>query len=151
MPVKDSGEVNPLEGWTDGGMTITVGVHSDDAEQTHGTGEGLTIGDIATFHEFGTQTVPQRSFVRAWFDEGQAEHQQVIREELAAAADGGDLDQALERIALRLEGSVKDRIRHNIPPPLSPATVARKGSSVALIDTGQLRNAIRARVNGGSK
>lgn len=150
MPVKDSGSVNPFAAWAEE-MTITVGVHSDDADHTHAGGEGLTVGDIATFHEFGTQTVPQRSFIRAWFDEGQAEHQQVIREELEAATKGASLPQALERIALRLEGSVKDRIRQHIPPPLAPATVKRKGSSTPLIDTGQLRNAIRARVNGGTK
>ena len=113
---------------------------------------GLTIGDIATFHEFGTQTVPQRSFVRGWFDERQPEIQQVLKQEIGAAMKGKrPLPQALERSALRLEGSVKDRIRQHIPPPLSPVTVKRKGSSTPLIDTGQLRNAIRARVGGGEK
>jgi hypothetical protein len=151
MPVKDSGSVNPIAGWTDGDLTITVGVHSDDAEHTHAGGEGLTVGDIATFHEFGTQTVPQRSFIRAWFDEGQDEHQRVIREELDAAAKGVPLQTALERIALRLEGSCKQRMAQGIPPPLSPVTVARKGSSTPLIDTGQLRGAIRARVSNGGE
>lgn len=148
MPVKDSGSVNPFAGWT-GEVTITVGVHSDDADHTHGSGEGLTIGDIATFHEFGTQFTPQRSFIRAWFDEGQAEHQQVIREELQQAAAGASLSQALERIALRLEGSCKQRMARGIPPPLSPVTIKRKGSSTPLVDQGILRNSIRARVNGG--
>lgn len=153
MPVKDSGGglLAELAGRVSGqAFDITVGVHSDDADHTHGTGEGNTIGDIATWMEFGTQTVPQRSFIRGWFDERQPEIQATLKQELRQAVQGKrPLAQALERAALRLEGSVKDRIRQHIPPPLSPATVKRKGSSTPLIDTGALRNAIRARVGVG--
>ena len=35
-----------------------------------------------------------------------------------------------------------------IAPPLKPATIARKGSSTPLINTGQLRSAITWRVEG---
>lgn len=128
-----------------GSVTITVGVHSDDANHTHGSGEGLTIGDIATFHEFGTQTVPQRSFVRGWFDERQEFIASTLRAQLKAVVDGKrPIEQAAERVALAFEGDAKQRILENIPPPLSPVTVKRKGSSLALVDRGQLRNAIRA-------
>ena len=34
------------------------------------------------------------------------------------------------------------KIASNIPPALAPETIERKGSSVALIDTGQLRSSI---------
>lgn len=151
MPVKDSGGglLAQLKG---ANFEISIGVHTDDANHTHGSGEGLTVGDIAGFHEYGTQTVPQRSWCRAWFDERQAEIRTVLKQEIGAAMKGKrPLPIALERAALRFEGSVKQRIAQNIPPPLAPATIKRKGSSVALIDTGALRNAIRARVNGGQK
>lgn len=128
-----------------GEVTITVGVHSDDANHTHGSGEGLTIGDIATFQEFGTQTIPQRSFIRGWFDERQDFIASTLRAQFKAVLDGKrPIEQAAERVALAFEGDVKQRILENIPPPLSPVTVKRKGSSLALVDTGQLRNAIRA-------
>ena len=128
-----------------GRAEITVGVHSGDAAHTHGDGEGLTIGDIATFHEFGTQTVPQRSFIRSWFDERQEFITGTIRGQFQQVLDGKrTLEQASERVALALEGDVKQRILTNIPPPLKPATIARKGSSLALVDRGILRNAIRA-------
>lgn len=132
------------------GIEVTVGVHSDDAEHTHAGGEGLTVGDIATFHEFGTQTVPQRSFIRGWYDESKPEIAAVLRQELLAVVEGRrGVGQAFERAALRFEASVKARIRRHIPPPLSPVTVQRKGSSTPLIDTSQLLNAIRARVGVG--
>lgn len=128
-----------------GRTEITVGVHSDDANHTHGSGDGTTVGDIATWMEFGTQTVPQRSFIRAWFDERQDFIASTLRTQFQAVLDGRrPVEQAAERVALAFEGDVKQRILRNIPPPLAPATIKRKGSSLALVDTGQLRNAIRA-------
>lgn len=151
MTVKDTGW-RGLPALPQGEATITVGVHSSDANHTHGSGEGTTVGDIATWMEFGTQTVPARSFVRGWFDERQDFAQATIRTQLAAVVAGKrPLAQALERIALAFEGDVKRRIAQNIPPPLAPATIQRKGSSVALIDTGQLRGAVRARVSTDGK
>lgn len=129
-------------------IEVTVGVHAAEAGSSHG--EGLTVGDIGSFHEFGTATVPQRSFIRAWYDERQAFIADTMRTQLQAVIAGKrPIEQAAERIALAFEGDVKRRIAQNIPPPLAPATIARKGSSVSLVDTGQLRNAIRGQVKIG--
>ncbi len=128
-----------------GQVEISVGVHSSDANHTHGSGEGLTIGDIATFHEFGTQVIPQRSYLRGWFDERQEFIARTLRTQFQAVVEGKrPVEQAAERVALAFEGDVKQRILENIPPPLAPATIKRKGSSLALVDRGQLRAAIRA-------
>lgn len=128
-----------------GSVTITVGVHSDDANHTHGSGEGTTVGDIATWMEFGTQSVPARSYIRSWFDERQDFIASTLRTQLAAVVAGKrPIEQAAERVALAVEGDMKQRILENIPPPLKPTTVKRKGSSLALVDQGILRNAIRA-------
>ena len=137
-----------------GPVTITVGVHSDSAEHTHGTGEGMTIGDIATFHEFGAPqaNVPQRSFVRGWNDERQAFIAETLRTQVQQVIAGKrPLEQAAERIALAFEGDCKARIVRHIPPPLAPATVKAKGSSTPLIDRGQLIQSVRGRVQIGSK
>ena len=135
-------------------IEITLGVHSDDAAHTHGSGEGLTVGDIASIHEFGAPAanIPQRSFIRAWVDEATASGYiaKTLSTQMAAVVSGKrPLEQACERIALAFEGAVKQRITTNIPPPLAPATIKRKGSSVSLIDSGQLRNSIRGRVKLG--
>lgn len=128
-----------------GSVEITVGVHSAEGGNTHS--EGLTVGDIASIHEFGAPAagIPQRSFIRGWFDERQEFIASTLRAQFKAVVDGKrPIEQAAERVALAFEGDVKQRILENIPPPLSPRTVKRKGSSLALVDTGQLRNAIRA-------
>lgn len=139
-------------------VTITVGIHADEGDAMHAgavfaedgalepSGD-LTVADVATFHEFGTRTIPQRSFIRAWFDENQAFIAETLQKQFAQVANGKrPVEQAAERCALAFEGSVKQRISRGIPPPLAASTIARKGSSKPLIDTGQLRNAVRGKV-----
>jgi hypothetical protein len=149
-------------------ITITVGVHGSEGADSHAgasfaadgamvAGSALTVADIARFHEFGVSPfqlpsgavhpgIPQRSFIRAWFDENQdfiaatlrSQMQQVIAGKLTA-------ETASARIALAFEGSVKQRIARGIPPPNAPSTIAAKGSSTPLIRYGQLRNAVRGK------
>lgn len=140
-----------------GRASITVGIHGDDgsdpkadatweADGALTPASGLTVAEVAAFHEFGLG-VPQRSFIRSWFDEAIEENRALIHSQLRLVVQRKlTLDVALERIALKLEANIKRRIRNRIPPPLAQSTIDRKGSSVPLIDTGQLRNAIRARV-----
>jgi hypothetical protein len=55
-------------------------------------------------------------------------------------------DQALGLLGAKVVAMVQARLASNIPPPLKPATIKRKKSSVALIDTGQLRSAVTWKV-----
>ena len=57
--------------------------------------------------------------------------------------------EALQAIGLLGEfvaSAVKAKIRSNIPPKLKQATIDRKGSSIALIDTGRLINSIQSKL-----
>lgn len=150
-------------------LRITVGVHGDDGATQHVANDAdappLTVVDVGTFHEFGVGPfavttfardgsasvhehpgIPQRSFIRAWFDENQDFIRETIRSQMLLVVAGKiTLEQAKDRIALAFEGSVKQRIARGIDPPLAPSTVRKKGSSKQLIDKGQLRNAVRGR------
>ncbi len=125
-------------------VVITIGVHGDEGAADHG--DGQTVAQIGSYHEFGTRTIPQRSFIRAWFDENQTFIRDTLQKQFAGVATGKRAAEiAAERCALAFEGAVKQRIARGIPPPLAPATIARKGSSKQLVDTGQLRNAVRGK------
>jgi hypothetical protein len=50
--------------------------------------------------------------------------------------------QLLDRIGLKVQSLLRQRVRSITQPPLSPATIAAKGSSKPLIDTGQMINSI---------
>lgn len=124
-----------------GNVQISAGVHASEGEASHNSGE--TVLEIAIKHEFGLG-VPKRSFIRAWYDEQAKQNADLIRRELRQAAKGvRSFDQAMDRVALKMEASIKRRIRDGIPPPNSPQTIQKKGSSTPLVDKGQLRASIR--------
>jgi hypothetical protein len=150
-------------------VTITVGVHGEDGGDVHRGGtfandgafepgaRALTVAEVAAFHEFGVPPfqlrsgavhpgIPQRSFIRAWFDESQDFIRETLRSQMTQVVAGKlTAEKAMARIALAFEGSVKQRIARGIAPPLSPVTIAMKGSSKPLIDKGQLRAAVRGK------
>lgn len=106
--------------------------------------EGLTVAALAEIHEFGLG-VPERSFIRAWFDQNQAEISNKLRERFREAALGKiTFDVAADQFALWCQASIQKRMAAGIQPENAPSTVARKGSSKPLIDTGILRSSITA-------
>jgi hypothetical protein len=129
-----------------GPLVLTVGVHGEEGGAATQDGK-TTVGDVATANEFGLG-VPERSFIRAWADEQEAENQAALRK-IGEAVTKGTLPSAevgLERLGLKMVGEIQARIAGGIDPPNAPATIARKGSSTPLINYGQLRSSVRHKV-----
>lgn len=150
-------------------VTITVGIHGAEGADVHTGGtfaedgalepgsRALTVAEVAAFHEFGVPPfqlpsgaihpgIPQRTFIRGWFDESQDFIRETLRSQMTqVVANKLPVEKAMARIALAFEGSVKQRIARGIAPALSPVTIAAKGSSKPLIDRGQLRAAVRGK------
>lgn len=126
---------------------VKVGVLSQSPQgaATHATG-GITVVELAAIHEFGSPAarIPERSFVRRTFAENRTELSSLqarIAGRLVAGALTGF--QALSILGSWASTAIKKTITGtHIPPPLAPATVARKGSDRPLVDSGQLLNAI---------
>lgn len=127
-------------------VVLTVGIQAEEASNPDGSGK-TTIGEIATINEFGIG-VPERSFIRAWADENEPKNLEVLRKigESVVTGKGPTPDQGLNQAGLRFVGDIQARISAGIGPPNAASTIARKGSSVPLIDTGQLRSSIRHKV-----
>ncbi len=96
----------------------------------------MPIASLGEIHEFGLG-VPQRSFIRAWFDSKRAEIEADIRKF------GSNPD----ALAERLRASCQEYIANGVAPPNAPSTIARKGSSKPLIDSGVLRTSIEGIVH----
>ncbi len=105
--------------------------------------EGVTVGMVAIFNEFGTWSIPERSFLRETFDMKQREIKEFIGT-LMYKITGGELttEQALNQLGIFCVKLVVERIDSQIPPPNAPSTIARKGSSTPLIDSGQMRQTL---------
>lgn len=129
---------------------ITVGIHeAEGAAAKTGEDEGMSLIDVAVVHEFGAEFVgiPRRSFIRDWVDENEQAHADQTRKVAQAVIAGKlDIETAMKRLGVLRQAEVQKRISDGIEPPLSPVTIARKGSSKPLIHTGQMRGAVTHKV-----
>lgn len=112
-----------------------------------------TIAKIGAVHEFGTSTVPERSFMRSAMQKGR-EQLDTIMKRIGKLVFDGKLDEnkALTMLGVWGRNAMKQRIREQPPewPPLAPATIKRKGprKNKMLIDTAQLINSITYKLVG---
>jgi hypothetical protein len=126
------------------GAEILVGVQSE---------EESAMLTIAAVNEFGSDPegpmaghIPERSFLRATFDEEQAaiEVATNLAIDQVLAGKGGLL--ALNVVGLKVTNLIKKRIVNRIAPANAESTIKRKKSDKPLIDKGRLINSIRHKV-----
>lgn len=71
--------------------------------------------------------IPERSFMRATFDENVAEYRKRIREVGQLVIEGKiTTRQGLEAFGVKAEGDIRETIQNGIAPPLKPSTLQRK-------------------------
>jgi hypothetical protein len=113
--------------------------------------DGITMIELAAIHEFGSPAagIPQRSFIKSAFEDATAIHAQKImmgKSIKAVIEDRLTPDQALDLLGLWGVSRIKKGIKKGIEPANADSTVAKKGSSKPLVDTGRLLNAIAHKV-----
>lgn len=97
---------------------------------------------LGSIHEFGLG-VPERSFLRRTFDEKQESYFQSMKIRAGMILAGRlDPETTLDKLGVKVKDDIQATIQAGVPPALAEATVARKGSSKTLIDSGQLVQAI---------
>lgn len=118
---------------------INVGFPSGGPVEESGTPVAL----VAAVHEFGSQHVPERSFLRAGIRDGADQQVRLNRRNLAAVARNEmSVQEALGQLGEMAVSQVKQTIASGDFVPLKEATIARKGSSAPLIDTGQMHQSV---------
>jgi hypothetical protein len=130
-----------------GGLRVTVGIQGADAGSRGGG--GITNLEIGIIHEFGAPAVniPSRSFVRATADANRSKYQRMLDAIGRGVLKGKNAAQGLFVLGETARADMVRRIQSNIPPPLAPSTVAKKGDTLALVDTGQLIGSITSVVH----
>ena len=105
---------------------------------------------LAVIHEFGVpqKNIPSRPFLRSTFDAKKTEWNALLsRMALGVLRGKLTVEQALGLLGQRASADVKLRITTgNNFVPNAPRTIAAKGSSRPLIDTGRLVNSISYQV-----
>lgn len=116
--------------------------------------DGITMVELAVVHELGAPDlgIPQRSFIRETFEDSKVKTElkemfaKVVKSIIAGKLDA---DKAMEVLGHWGVSKIKNRITfgEGISPANAPYTIARKGSSRPLVDTGRLINAINHEVS----
>jgi hypothetical protein len=116
--------------------------------------EDEELAAIAYYHEFGTSSIPRRSFLRPFFEENNKIVIQMLRDYAYTRlykSDAAGFD-VLKQIGIFCVEGLRKSILANIPPPLKEATVKSKESKgysmpeVALYATGNMYNSIAWRL-----
>lgn len=106
---------------------------------------GESIVEIGTVHEFGSPSrhIPERSFIRSTLNEQKANYFKLAQSQGVKLLEGKQsFNNAVETIGIWGQAQIIKKFRNNDWAENAPLTVALKGSSTPLIDTGQLRQSI---------
>lgn len=106
-------------------------------------------GLIPMFYLVKKVHIPERSFIRSTFDENVDDWVEYLVDqviELGMGDSGITARKIMESLGNRIQRSIVQKIRSIESPANSPITIARKGSSSPLEDTGHLIDAVRYKV-----
>ena len=100
----------------------------------------------AAINEYGTSKIPQRPFIRtatsrygkSWGSKSAKAVQSVMK--------GMPISQVTELVGMQMKSDISSTLTNGPWTPNSVVTIAKKGSSRPLIDTGELRASITYKV-----
>lgn len=123
------------------GAKVEVGWFPDARHET------LNTAELASIHEYGGGNVPARPMIRPVSDKNREAYRRVQRELHGRVVDGTlTIEGALATLGTKIEGDLKAWITDGDHVPNAPSTIARKGSSKPLIDTGLMRSQVTHKV-----
>jgi hypothetical protein len=104
--------------------------------------DGTPVAMVAAIQDFGAPRagIPPRPFFRNMIKDKSPEWPKAIAGLLKD--NGYDAEAALKLAGAAIAGQLRQSIRDTNSPPLAPATIRRKGSSKALIDSGHMLNSV---------
>lgn len=101
----------------------------------------VTVLDVALFAEFGTVHSPERSFVRAAFDQNRKKYEKLNVDLLKKIYEGkSTVEKALDILGLTIENDIKAFLVSGEVEPASMRAISEGGKT--LVDTAQLLNSI---------
>lgn len=109
--------------------------------------ERADVATYAIYNEFGTKNIPSRPFMRDAVDTNRDRiSNYAARKVMQAIVNDEGVGNALERVGNYTKGIIQNEITAGSFTANAKATVAKKGSSQPLIDSGTLRKSITYKV-----
>lgn len=123
--------------------SLKVGITGND------TVDGVSVVDYGMYNEFGTNRIPARPFMATTYDREHAKTEKLVESMYNKVVDGKMTPDHLLQTAgayyqSKVQATIKDAKSWAVPN--APSTVAIKGSTSPLIDTGRLVQSVRYEV-----
>ncbi len=139
-------EIKPVKG---GKAVVKVGFPSGQASADNVS--------KAVWNEFGTRggasgggwggPIPERPFMRNSVRGNKGKYKTAMKVSAKAILNGtGSVAGDLQKLGILAQGDMQEELTSLSSPPNSPVTIALKGSSKPLVDTGEMRQAITFKV-----
>lgn len=130
---------------------VIIGITEDSGSYVGEGSDHPEVVQVALWMEFGTDKVDARSFVGSTIDEHVSLLNNWREESLEKIARGiWDVEKALESIGARIQILIQNKIKSNVPPPLSDKYAEQKTkeglAAVTLIRTGVLLRSVTYKV-----
>lgn len=120
-----------------GSKEVVVGIQRGEIN------DGVLVAEYAAWNEFGTRTTPSRPFMRTYFDTSVSRLERFATNGVTQILLGrATFSQFLNAAGVFMVDGVKKSISGGTWTPNSPVTIALKGSSKPLIDTGVMLNSV---------
>ncbi len=103
---------------------------------------GISVAEVAAVNEYGTSSIPSRPFMQQMADNHAEDVKRRAVSMGKSLASGASVEAELESLGEAAVKLVQDTIESGSFTPNSPATMARKGSSTPLIDTGLMKDSV---------
>lgn len=121
-----------------------VGILGAKATQAHNKTE-LTNADVGALHEFGAANIPRRSFLQYPLETFMGKWIKSNKDTYFATLKEGTVKKFYVAMGFEAERIIDEAFStsgYGTWPPNAPVTIKIKGSSMPLLDTGQLKNSI---------
>lgn len=105
--------------------------------------DGTSLIDVATWNNYGTDTIPARRFMDVGGHRAIRETDKIRKAVIRAMASNPDLvDNLIEQTGAVGASQIKLTIRDWQDPPNASSTIARKGDNNPLVDTGLMMQSV---------
>ena len=119
-------------------LNVRIGFQAGEAKYDDGT----DVAEIALYNELGTSSIPSRPFLRDSVDNHESEINAFFKTSKKSMLAGKDAEAILKEVGIFMKDLVQGEITDGSFAPNAPSTIARKGSSKPLIDTGKMRQSV---------
>ena len=119
-------------------LEVRVGFQAGEAQEEDGT----DICEVAAYNELGTEHIPARPFLRKSVDENANKINSFMKAKVRDLTQGVSGEQVLKEIGIFQKDFIQEKITSGGFAPNADSTIAKKGSSKPLIDTGRMRQSV---------